>query len=86
MSMPDPQHHLDLVARMEQRLDQENRLRAVEVEQASTRAVLAELPRMETRLSVQIAELKAKSPWPTVMAILGVVSLVLMAVGMVASR
>ena len=65
--------HADLVGR----LKHDERLRAVEQQQAATAAVLSEIPRMESRLMTAIAESKPKSPWPAVSALAGVMGVFL---------
>lgn len=65
--------HADLVGR----LKQDERLRAVEQQQAAMAAVIAEIPRMEERLMAAIHEVKPKSPWPAVSALAGALSVVL---------
>lgn len=68
------QVHADMVAR----LNQDERLRAVEQELAAIRALPAELLRVETRLMTAIQEVKPKPVWPVVSALVAAIGLLLL--------
>lgn len=65
--------HQDLVSR----LNQEDRLRAVEQHIAALRLLPGELQRMEARLVAAIDGNRPKSPWPAVSAVVALVALAL---------
>jgi hypothetical protein len=65
--------HADLVGR----LKHDERIRTLEQGQARVEAVIAELPRMETRIMQAIADNKPKSPWPAVGSLAGVMGVLI---------
>ena len=66
--MPDDNYSL-LRADIAAGFKHDERLRAVEQEQAATRAVIAQLPDMKRELLEAIRDSRPKSPWPAVSAI-----------------
>ncbi|GAB7004416.1 hypothetical protein JCM18899A_18890 [Nocardioides sp. AN3] len=64
----------------------DDRIRALEIEQAETKALLAEIPKMEKRLVDAIRENRPRSPWPAVSALAGVAGVLLVLAAAIYSR
>lgn len=84
--MPDETSYSLLRADIAAGFKHDDRIRALEIEQAETKAILAGLARMETRLMEAIKDSRPKSPWPAVSALAAVAAVFLVLAAAVYTR